>query len=104
MAVPSLLYGSECWTMRKRDMQKLQAAEMCFLRFVKGRTRLDKIRNEDIREKLGVFSINDRIRRYRKDWLGHLERMEEGRVPKLALWYRSKGRRDPGRPCRRWNS
>jgi hypothetical protein len=51
MAVPTLLYGSECWTMRKRDMHKLQAAEMRSLRSVKGCTRLDKIRNEDIRKK-----------------------------------------------------
>jgi hypothetical protein len=55
MAVSTLLYGSECWTMRKRDMQKLQAAEMRLLRSVKGRTRLDKIRNEDVRKELGVF-------------------------------------------------
>jgi hypothetical protein len=25
-----------------------------------------------------VFSISDRIRRYRQDWLEHVERMEEG--------------------------
>jgi hypothetical protein len=78
MVVPTLLYGSECWTMRKRDTQTLQAAEMRFLRSVKGYTRLDKIRNEDIRKELGVFSINDRIRRYRRDWLEHVERMQEG--------------------------
>jgi hypothetical protein len=78
MAVPTLLYGSECWTMRKRDAQTLQAAEMRFLRSVKGCTRLDKIRNEDIRKELGMFSINDRIRRYRQDWLEHVEKMEEG--------------------------
>jgi hypothetical protein len=63
MAVPALLCGSECWPKTKRDMQKPQAAEMRFLRSVKGCTRLDKIRNEDIRKELGVFSINDRIRR-----------------------------------------
>jgi hypothetical protein len=43
MAVRTLLYGSECWTMRKRDTQKIQAAEMRFLRSVKGCTRLDKL-------------------------------------------------------------
>jgi hypothetical protein len=32
MAVPTLLYGNECWTMRKTDMQKLQAAEMRLLK------------------------------------------------------------------------
>jgi hypothetical protein len=104
MAVPTLLYGDECWTMRKRDMQKLQAVEMRFLRSVKGCTRLDKIRNEDIRKELGVFSINDRTRRYRQDWLEHVERMEEERVPKQAVWYRPKGRRDPGGQRRGWNS
>jgi hypothetical protein len=25
-------------------------------------------------------------------------------VPKQASWYRPKGRRNPNRPCRRWNS
>jgi hypothetical protein len=76
---------------------------MQFLRSVKGRTRLNKIRNKDIRKELGVFSINDRIRRYRQDWLEHVERMEEGQVLKQGLWY-PKGRRDPGRPRRSWNS
>jgi hypothetical protein len=50
MAVPKLLYGSECRTTIKRDMQKPQAAEMRFLRSVKGSTRLDKIRNEEKEE------------------------------------------------------
>jgi hypothetical protein len=136
MAVTTLLYGSECWAMRKRDTQEPQAAETRFLRSVKRRTGPDKIRNEDTRKELGVFSINDRIRRYRQDWLEHVERteedgcllgfsattqktaifvlaavrtsnptsMEEGRMPKQALWHRPKGRRDPGRPRRRWHS
>jgi hypothetical protein len=67
MAVPTLLYGNECWTMRKRDTQKIQGTEMRFLRSVKGSTRLDKIRNKDMRKELGEFSINDRIIRYRQD-------------------------------------
>jgi hypothetical protein len=103
MAVPTLLYGSECWTTRKETCKKPQAAEMRFLRSVKGCTRLDKIRKEDIRKELGVFSINDRIRRYKQDWLEYVDRIE-GRVLKQALWYRPKERRDPGRPRRRWNS
>jgi hypothetical protein len=79
--------------MRKRDMRKLQAAKMRFLRSVKGCTRLDKIRNEDIRNELGVFSVNDRIRRrYRQDWLEHVERMEEGRVPKAQAQAQRKKR------------
>jgi hypothetical protein len=48
MAVPVLLYGSETWTSRKRDCNRTQAAEMKYLRTVKGCTKLDQTRNEDI--------------------------------------------------------
>ena len=45
LARPKLLYGSEIWVTTKRDMNRLEAAEMRFLRSVKGYTRLDKIIN-----------------------------------------------------------
>jgi hypothetical protein len=32
MAVPVLLYGSETWTLSKRDWNRIQAAEMKYLR------------------------------------------------------------------------
>jgi hypothetical protein len=93
MAVSALLYGSECWTMGKKDTQTPQAAEMRFLRSVKGCTRLDKIRNEDIRKNLECFQLMTEYEDTdRQDRLEHVERMEEGRVPKQALWYRPKGR------------
>jgi len=50
VARPSLLYGSETWVTTKRDMTRLKAAEMRFLRSVKGYTRLDKIRSEVIKK------------------------------------------------------
>jgi hypothetical protein len=46
---PTLLYGSETWVTTKRDMTHIEAAEMRFLRSVKGYTRVDKIRSEVIR-------------------------------------------------------
>jgi hypothetical protein len=33
-----------------------------------------------------------------------LERLEDGRVLMQDVWYRLKGIRNPGRPCRRWKS
>jgi len=44
VARPTLLYGSEIWVTTKRDMTRLEAAEMCFVRSVKRCTRLDKIK------------------------------------------------------------
>jgi len=43
----------------KRDMTRLEAAELRFLRSVKGYARLDKIRSEIIREKLEISGIQD---------------------------------------------
>jgi len=42
VARPTLLYGSETLATTERDMARLEAAEMRFIRSVKGYTRLDK--------------------------------------------------------------
>ena len=52
VARPTLLYGSETWVTTTRDMTGLEAAEMRFLRSVKGYTRLDKIRSKVVRKEL----------------------------------------------------
>ena len=40
-------------------------------------TRLDRIRNEVIREKVGVASIEDKMRETRLRWFGHAKKMSE---------------------------
>jgi hypothetical protein len=60
MAVPVLSYGSESCVISKKDNDKIQAAEMRFLRRVKGCTRADRIRNIDIRAELNIYNINNR--------------------------------------------
>lgn len=40
--------------------------------------------------------MNDKIRIYRQNWLKLVERLK-GQVPKQDLWYKPKGKRDPGR-------
>jgi hypothetical protein len=59
VARPSLRYGSDMWVTVKRDMTRLEAAEMRFLRSVTGYTRLDKIRSEVIRRELEISGIED---------------------------------------------
>jgi len=56
---PSLLYGSETWLTKQRDMTGLETAEMRFVRSVTGYTRLDKIRCEYIRQELEISGIQD---------------------------------------------
>ena len=45
---------------------------MRMIRWMCGHTRLDKIRNEVIRGKIGVRSIDDIIKKARLRWFGHI--------------------------------
>jgi predicted nucleotidyltransferase len=102
VARPSLLYGSETWVTAKRDMTRLEAAEMRFLRSVTGCTRLDKIRSKVIRKELEISAIQDVRLNYKQNWINHLERMDNTRLPKHTLNYKPRGRRDRGRPRKQW--
>jgi hypothetical protein len=95
-------YGSEAWVINKRDAQKLEAAQMRFLRPLLGCTRLDHQRNSDIRQKLEVDNIVEDIKLYQKKWNWHLQRMNRNRIPQLAFRYQPDGNRDLGRPRQRW--
>jgi len=37
-----------------------------------------------------------------KKWLQHVQRMDTNRMPKQELQYKTKGRRNIGRPRKRW--
>jgi hypothetical protein len=76
---------------------------MSFLRAVKGCTGHDRLRNEDIRNELGIEPIRDKLSNYRQNWETHLERMSEERIPKQILYHQPRGRRTVGRPWKRWN-
>jgi len=82
-------------------MTRLEAAEMRFLRNVKRYTRLDKIRSEVIRKKLEISGIQDVRLKHKQNWINHLERMDNTRLPKHALNYKLRGRRECGRPRKR---
>jgi hypothetical protein len=76
---------------------------MKFLKSLLGQTRVAHQRNTIIREKRKkVEHIVDEIQSYQKNWLQHVKRMEHSRIPRMALEYQPKGKRDVGRPKTRW--
>ena len=75
---------------------------MKFLRHLLGITKLDKEKNQCIRQKTGAQNIVKEIEQYQEKWLQHVQRMDTNRLPKQALQYKPKERRNIGRPRKRW--
>ena len=100
---PTLLYGSESWTLDSADKSRLQAAEMKFLRRTVGKTKRDKIRNTRIREQVKADSLEHKIERNQLRWFGHLNRMQNDRVAKQVFDCKQQGKLPRGRPRKLWS-
>jgi hypothetical protein len=101
LATPVLSYGSEVWTIRT-DEKRLISAEMRFLCRTARYTRWDHKRNEDTLTELQMSQITEFIYQYRKSCKEHIDRMSPDRIPKMILKYQPKGKRNLGRPLKRW--
>lgn len=63
-----MLYGGECWPVKNSHIQKMKVAEMRMMRWMCGFTRRDKIRNEVIRDKVEVTSVEDKMGETKLRW------------------------------------
>jgi hypothetical protein len=89
-------FGSEVWVLKKREEQRLEAAQIKFLRHLLGITKLGKEKDQCIRGITGAENIVKKIKHYQEKWLQHIQRMDTNRIPKQALQYKPKGRRHIG--------
>ncbi|KAK3560019.1 hypothetical protein QTP86_033818 [Hemibagrus guttatus] len=98
----AMLYGLETVSLRKRQESELEVAELKMLRFSLGMTRLDRIRNEYIRGTAHVGRLGDKVREARLRWFGHVQRRESEYIGRRMLDMELPGRRQRGRPKRRY--
>ena len=61
--------------MHKRHESKLQASEWMFLRRVEGVTRLDRVRNKDVKRSLGQEAVVDMVKEKPRIWKVKMEEM-----------------------------
>ena len=54
----ALLYGTECWLVKKIFKHKMEVTEMRMLRWMCRHKLIDRIRNQEFRDKLGVAPIS----------------------------------------------
>ncbi|VDP39796.1 unnamed protein product [Heligmosomoides polygyrus] len=98
---PVAIYGAECWPATKEVETRLSVMETKMLRWTAGVTRMDRIRNDAIRQKFGVAPIADKMREARLRWYGHVLRGKEDSVRKIGLELEVAGKRPRGRPKQR---
>ena len=58
--------------------------------------------NEEIYANIKKPTITETIRLHTLRWFGHVQRMEENRIPKRVLYRNLETRRPRGRPRNRW--
>ncbi len=100
--MPTLLCACETWTLLERHKSKVQAFEMRCLRRVEGVIMLDKLRNVDIRSRLGQVSVVSRVEKKKTEWLRKMEEMTDDRMVKKVLVENVSGRCPRGRPRNSW--
>jgi hypothetical protein len=69
-------------------MNKILSTEMDVLRKSARKSRMEIIKNEHIKEIMGVRGtpdITDILQKKRLQWYGHVERMPQERIPKLIM-------------------
>ena len=52
--VPTAFYGAEAWGMRGAERWKVNVLEMKCLRSLVGVSRMDRVRNEEVRRRTGI--------------------------------------------------
>ena len=101
--VSTALYGAEVWGMRSAERRKVNVLEMKCLRSSVGLSRIDRVRNEELRRKAGIerelaSRADQRVWRL----FGHVEIMDEHRMARRVLKAEVSRDQVRGRPRSGW--
>jgi len=106
--LPVVLYGCETWSLTLREERGLRVFENRGLRRVFGRKRDEvigewrKLHNEELSDMYFLPNIVRVVKSRRMRWEGHVARTGEGRGVHRVLVGKPEGKRQLGRPRRRW--
>ena len=96
-------YGAEAFGMRSAERKKVNVLEMKCFSILVGVSRMDRVRNEQVRRRAGIErELASRADQRVLRWFGHVERMDEYRMARRVLMAELNGRRVRGRPRLGW--
>jgi len=99
------VYGAEVWQNPTRETNKILSTEMDVLRRSARKSLMERIKNEHIKEIMGVKGKTDTINiieQKRLQWYGHVKRLQEEGIPKLIMDWIPRERRKRGRQRKTW--
>ncbi len=82
---PTMTYGAECWAVRKKDENRLHVAKMRMLRWIRGKTRKDHVRNHIMQEDAKVSQMSTFLRQKRLHLYAHIRRREEDNLSRTIM-------------------
>lgn len=98
----AMLYGSETWALKAEEMARLDRTEMRMIRWMSGVKLRERHTNLELREKMGIDSVTEVLRRRRLRWWGHVLRKDDEEWVKKCMDLEVDGTRGRGRPRLRW--
>ena len=103
LVISTLLYGSETWTLYRRQIKVLEKFHMRSLQRLLGITWRDKIPHTEVLRKTGCISLESLLNRNKLRWTGHVVRMDNDRLPKQLLYGElAEGQRTVGGQIKRY--
>ena len=89
--------------MRSAERRKVNVLEMKCLRSLVGVSRMDRVRNEEVRRRAGIeWELASRADQRVLRWFGHVDRMDDYRMAIRVLMAEIGGERARGRPRLGW--
>ena len=99
----AMLYGSEAWCLREKEMAILKRTERATIRAMCGVKLLDRRNSEELMDTLGIKKSLDAMAKASSiRWYGDVLRKEDENVIVKTLKFEVSGSRGRGRPKRRW--
>ena len=102
MVFPVVMYGCECWTLKKAEHQRIDAFELwCWRRLLRVPWTARRSNQSILKEVSPEYSLEGLMLKLKLQYLGHLKRRSDSLDETLMLG-KTEGRRRRGRQRRRW--
>ncbi|CAH2240428.1 jg13331, partial [Pararge aegeria aegeria] len=86
--LPVMTYGSGTWSLTMGLIRRLRITQRAMERAMLGVSLRDQIRNEEIRRRIRITDISQRVAKLKWKWAGHIARSTDGRWGSKVLEWR----------------